>query len=179
MKKEGYIKPIIVLAVICLVAGGLLGYVNHITDPIITEAAEIRAHEARKEALPEADTFTVVFDDTLPDEIPDGIDEVYKANNGAGYVFTVTGPGYGGKITAIAGIASDGTISGAQVLDHSETVGLGARITGEAFLSQFIGQDETMTDVDAISGSTISSRSFMNLMTKAFEAFEILNGGEG
>lgn len=175
MKKEGYIKPIIVLAVICLVAGGLLGYVNHITDPIITEAAEIRAHEARKDALPDADTFTVVFDDTLPA----GIDEVYKANNDAGYVFTVSGPGYGGKITAIAGIASDGTITGAQVLDHSETVGLGARITGEAFLSQFIGQDKEMSDVDAISGSTISSKSFMNLMTKAFEAFEILNGGEG
>ena len=177
MKKDGYIKPIIVLAVICLIAGGLLGYVNHITDPIITKAAEIRAHEARKYVLPEADTFNVVYDDN--NILPDAIDEVYKANNGAGYVFTVTGPGYGGQITAIAGIASDGTISGAQVLDHSETVGLGARITGEAFLSQFKGQDETMSDVDAISGSTISSRSFMNLMTKAFEAFEILNGGEG
>ena len=177
MKKEGYIKPIVVLAVICLIAGGLLGYVNSITEPIITEAAEIRAHEARKEALPEADTFTVVYDDDHT--MPDGVDEVYKANNGAGYVFTVTGPGYGGQITAIAGIASDGTLSGAQVLDHSETVGLGARITGEAFLSQFIGQDKEMADVDAISGSTISSVSFKNLMTKAFEAFEILNGGEG
>ncbi len=177
MKKEGYIKPIVVLAVICLIAGGLLGYVNSITEPIITEAAEIRAHEARKEALPEADTFTVVYDDDL--NLPDGVSEVYKANNGAGYVFTVTGPGYGGQITAIAGIASDGTLSGAQVLDHSETVGLGARITGEEFLSQFEGQDKEMADVDAISGSTISSVSFKSLMTKAFEAFEILNGGEG
>ena len=138
MKKEGYIKPIIVLAVICLVAGGLLGYVNHITDPIITEAAEVRAHEARVDVLPEADTFTVVYDDD--DTLPEGVDEVYKANNGAGYVFTVSGPGYGGKITAIAGITSEGTLSGAQVLDHSETVGLGARITGEAFLSQFKGR---------------------------------------
>ena len=58
MKKEGYIKPIIVLAVICLVAGGLLGYVNHITDPIITEAAEIRAHEAEIESRPEDPEFT-------------------------------------------------------------------------------------------------------------------------
>lgn len=173
MKKEGFVKPVIVLAIICLVVAGLLGYVNSITAPMIAEAAAKEAEEARKEVLPEADGFTVVDDlESLPSEVYDA----YTADNGTGYVFFVSGAGYGGEIKMIVGISSDGTITGSKVLEHAETAGLGARITGEEFRSQFVGKDSSLEGVDTISGSTVSSKAFIKLVNSAFEAQSILSG---
>ena len=42
------IKPIVVLTCICLVVTALLAYVNTVTSPIITEAEQKAAEEAKK-----------------------------------------------------------------------------------------------------------------------------------
>ena len=173
MKKEGFIKPVIVLTIICLVVSALLGYMNSITEPIITAAAAKEAEESRMEVLPEADSFTEVDDLS---ELPSEVYEAYTADNGAGSVFFVKTPGYGGEIKAIVGISSDGKLTGSKVLEHSETAGLGARITGEEFRNQFVGKDENLEGVDTISGSTISSKAYIKMVQAAFEAQKILSG---
>ncbi len=174
MSKEGFVKPIIVLTIICFVVAALLGYMNSITAPIITEAAERAEEEARREVLPSADSFTEVDLETV--ELPKEVDSAFTADNGAGSVFIVEGPGYGGQIKIIVGISSDKTVAGSKVLEHSETAGLGARITGDTFRDQFIGQDESLSGVDTISGSTISSTEYIKLVQAAFEAQSIITG---
>jgi electron transport complex protein RnfG len=170
MKKEGYVVPVIVLTVICLVFGFLLSYVNSITSPII-EAAEAEAAElAKKEVLPDGDSFVEITDIELPEEI----DQAFVAENGAGHVYFATGNGYGGPMQIIVGIDSDGIITGTKVLSHSETAGLGARVAEEEWNSQFPGQDSSLSGVSIISGSTISSNCFIELVQAAFEANDIL-----
>ncbi len=44
-----------------------------------------------------------------------------------GYVFKCEVSGFGGALQVMVGINIDGTISGAKVTNHSETVGLGAQ----------------------------------------------------
>ena len=55
-----FVKPIVVLGVICLVASALLAGTNGLTAPIIQANTERTANANRTELLPEADTFTKV-----------------------------------------------------------------------------------------------------------------------
>lgn len=170
MKKNGFVAPIVVLTVICFVVSALLGYINSITEPIITEANIKTAEESKKEVLPDADSFTTYEGDDLPD----GVVSADTADNGAGAVFICDGAGYGGTMEIIVGIDSEGTISGVKVLSHSETAGLGARVANESFTSQFVGENSELADVELISGSTISSKCFVNLVNLAYEANDIV-----
>ncbi len=170
MKKNGFVAPIVVLTVICFVVSALLGYINSITEPIITEANIKAAEEAKKEVLSDADSFTTYEGDDLPE----GVVSADVADNGAGAVFICDGAGYGGTMEIIVGIDSEGTVSGVKVLSHSETAGLGARVANESFTSQFIGEDSELADVELISGSTISSKCFVSLVNLAYEANDIV-----
>ena len=163
------------LVVICFVVGFGLAYVNSITAPIIAKAAAETEEEAKKAVLPDGDGFTEV-DDTS--DLPEEVESAFTSDNDAGMVFKLVGAGYGGDVEIMVGISNDGTIAGTQVLDHSETVGLGARIAEEDFRSQFVGEDSSLADVSVISGSTISSKCFIDLVNAAFEAYATL-GGEG
>lgn len=170
MKKNGFVMPVVVLSVICLVFGFLLSYVNSITSPIIAAADAEKADQAKQEVLPDGDSFTEVTDV----EMPEGVVGAYTADNGAGNVFIVEGSGYGGTMQIIVGIGSDGLVTGTQVLSHSETAGLGARVADEAWNSQFPGQDSSLSGVQIISGSSVSSNCFINLVKLAFEANDLI-----
>ncbi len=165
------IKPIIVLTCICLVVTALLAYINLITAPVIKAADEKAAAEARAEVLSEADSFTQMDTKGLPDEII----EVYKADNGSGYVFMMTSKGYGGDILLICGIKSDGSIEKTKTLSHSETSGIGSRVVenDSDYRKQYVGKTaENVDEVDAVSGATISSKAYKAAVDAAFKAFE-------
>ncbi len=108
--------PIIVLVLICAIMSGLLAFTNGITAPIIEEAERKAAEEARLEVLPNADSFLRV---EIAD-LPGSVTEVYQAENGAGYTFSIVAQGYGGKNTLkmAVGIDMDGKITGTKVLDR-------------------------------------------------------------
>ncbi len=167
-----FIAPIGVLLLICIIASALLAYTNSITAPIIEAAEEEAAEQARIEVLLEADGFELVEVDGLPETIT----EVYRATNGVGYVFMITSDGYGGKdtLSMICGIDADGNITDTQVLSHSETVGLGSKITGDDFRSQFVGKDANLDGVDTISGATFSSNYYINAIKDAFTAYNLV-----
>ena len=174
MKKSGtaneIVKPIVVLTVICLVVTALLAYVNLVTAPIISESEKEAAAQARMEVLSEADSFDVV-----DAELPDGVTEAYKASNGAGYVFMLTTKGYGGDMKLICGIKSDGAIEQCKTLSHNETSGLGSKTAEDPYRTQYNGKTaDTYTEVDAITGATISSNAYQRAIKSAFEAYEIV-----
>lgn len=171
--KADFVQPILILTLICLAASALLAWVNGITETIIKEAEDAIAAEARTEVLPDADDFTLV-DAALPEG--SFVTEVYKANNGAGFVFMITCNGYGGKNTMnlICGIGGDGKIVATKTLSHEETAGLGSKTTEDGFRSQFVGEDASLSGVDTISGATFSSNYYIEGITSAFEAYELV-----
>ena len=168
--------PIIVLVLICVVMSGLLALTNSATAPIIAEAERKANEEARLEVLPQADSFLQVEQAGLPEAVR----EVYQAQNGAGYTFSITTQGYGGKNTLkmAVGIDTDGKITGVKVLSHKETAGLGSKITAdEKFYGQFPGLDAAgAAAADTISGATFSSNYYKAAIADAFTAFEQVKG---
>lgn len=173
--KKDFVMPILVLTMICLVMSSILAYTNKITAPIIEETARRIAEEARLEVLPEADSFEKLSIENLPESIT----EVYKAKNGAGYVFMIVTNGYGGKNTMklICGIDENGLITMTKTLSHSETSGLGSKTTEPDFRNQFTGKDAGLEGVAAISGASVSSNYYINAIKDAFAAFEIVKEG--
>ena len=183
-----FVAPIVVLVLICAIMSGLLALTNNVTAPIIEEAERKANAEARLEVMPLADS--VGFDEvntegypsvaaTEAGGIPESITGIYKAE-GVGYVFSLTTQGYGGKGTLkmTVGIDLDGRITGVKVLSHSETAGLGSKITTDAnFYGQFPGLDAAgAAAADTISGATFSSGFYKAAIADAFTAYEQVAG---
>lgn len=169
-----FVKPILVLAVICLVMSGTLALINHLTRPIIENTEAQIAEAARMEVLPQAEGFELM-DIDIPEE--SSVTEVYEATDGTGYVFMITEDGYGGKDTLniICGIDSDGNIVDTKTLSHSETAGLGSKITEGEFKDQFMGLGSSeIESIDRISGATISSNHYLVGIRAAFDVYETL-----
>lgn len=164
--KNDIIKPIIVLTVICIVASAALAATFSVADPIIRENERKAADAARTEVLAAADSFEKI-EVTIED-----VTEAYKAANGAGYVFTVKTKGYGGDFYVMTGIAADGTISGVKLMTNSETKGLGSRVGLPAYTDQYLGKEASLPEIQAVSGSTVSSNAFMYCVETSFAAFE-------
>ena len=85
-------------------------------------------------------------------------------------VETVTA-GYAGDIRMMVGVSNEGTVTGLVVLDMEETYGLGANaLTDHKFLSQMLntsGEAEVGTNVDAISGATVTSKAVVRSVNSA------------
>ena len=165
-----FIQPIVVLMAICLVISTALAFTNDVTAPVIEKAAAEKAEAARKEVLPDADSFELMQLSGLPETVT----EVYHAANGRGYVFMLTAKGYGGDMNLICGMDADGNITACKTLSHSETSGLGSKTADEGYRGQYAGVNSgTLDSVQAISGATISSNAYKNAVGDAFAAYEI------
>lgn len=165
-------KPIVVLCVICIVITGALAFTNSVTEPIIIEATRVAQENARKELLPEADSFTKM------DITAEHVSDVYQADNGVGTVITCDGKGYGGTITVMVAFNPDDTIKQIKITEQSETAGLGSKIQSEAsFQDSFAGlpaEDFEVTDIAAISGATISSKAVTAAVNAAIDAYNMI-----
>ena len=168
--KDDFVKPIVVLALICLVVSGALAFTNSVTEPVIAEAAAIRTETAMFEIIPQATGFELVSAEGLPETVK----EVHRSINDVGYIFIVSTDGFGGEIKMICGVAPDGALLRCTTLEHSETKGLGAKITERQFEDQFMGVDHRLHGVDAISGATISSSAYIAAVQDALQAFNEL-----
>lgn len=165
------IKPVLVLVCICLVVTALLAYINSVTSPIIAKAEQEKTEQAMSEVLADADGFEKLEIENLPDRVT----EVYTATNGAGYVFMLTTKGYGGDMKLICGMKSDGTIEQCKTLSHAETSGLGSKTAEDPYRNQYCGKNaDTLSEVDAITGATISSTAYKNAIEDAFKAYDMV-----
>ncbi|HQH19902.1 MAG TPA: FMN-binding protein, partial [Bacteroidales bacterium] len=103
-----------------------------------------------------------------------------KNNISVGYAIKTFADGYSGPIWILTGILPDGKINGVHLLQHTETIGYGDKLTSPEFLNQFKGKvigkcmmevKKDGGEIDAISGSTVSSRAFCEAIIKAAELF--------
>lgn len=179
-KQPSIFAPIAALGLTCLIVTALLAVTNFFTAPIIAEQSGDKANAARLLVLPEGEDFALI---DLPEGAAEsGVTEIARAGNGAGYTVTVVTPGYHGDITAMFGIGPDGKISGVEVLEHTETQGLGERIVTPEFRQQFAGKSgvlnlvkggaNTEQDIEALAGATVSSTAMTNAANAALAAYE-------
>ena len=138
-EKQGIIKAVVVLVVICIVISGALAVVNSFTAPVSAANAEARETSARQELIPEAASFEQVTEN-LPENVLGAY--VGKTADGsvAGYVITSSGKGFGGTIQVMTAISPEGTILRCKTLDVSgETKTLGGQTANESYTSQYAG----------------------------------------
>jgi len=171
--------PILVLTILCLLVSGALAFGNRLTQPIIEEAAARRVEIARREIIPQADGFELLDIEHFRHDgiLSKSITEVHRTTNGSGYIVMVTSSGYGGDIKLICGISPEGKIIRTAVMAQNETKGLGTPVFDEAHAGKFRDKDKnSIEDVAAISGATITSNAFKRGIRDSLLAFEIIKG---
>lgn len=164
-------KPIIVLTLICVISSALLGATYTITKDTIDAATKAATDAAMAAVLPGAGSFEEITVDGV-----EGVLLAAKETGGLGYAFQVQDKGFGGAYVVMVCIGDDGKITGTQLLDNSETPGLGSK-TGEAsFTGQFIGKDSALEGVETVTGATISSNAFIRCIGTAYQAYGAVTG---
>ncbi len=176
MDPKYIIRLTVTLLVTCVVVAGLLGLVNKVTEPNIAAINQAKTEQAMKAVVadPENSTFSEALG--LTEEMTAAatnaggtLTEAYEVQLGGesvGYAFKVVAGGSQGNIEMMVGVDAVGAVTGVSVVDHSETAGIGTRVTDNenGVLDQFKGKsaaDGTLavgTNVDAITGATVSSR---------------------
>ena len=162
------------LLIISAVTALLLAGVNALTAPRIAENNELEKKNAIAAIFPSSD------DCQLTDISADGVELVYlvlKDGDLLGYAASVSTMGFGGEIELMVGVTAEGTVKGIKVVSHSETPGLGSRVDDEGYLSQYAGLGGNLSigsDVDAITGSTISSKAVLRGVNAALSAYSAI-----
>lgn len=168
--RDGLIGPTVILFIICTVITFALAAVYNVTEPVIAEGEVAAANAVRMEVLPEAQGFT-----EITAQLPEGVTEAYRADNGAGYVFTSQAKGFGGAVVYMIGMDEDGAVVGINLFSHEETPGLGTKIGEPEYLQRYYGDVDPDT-VDAVTGATRTTNSLKNSLRQAAEAYEIVKG---
>ncbi len=159
------LKITFILFVVCGLAAGSLSFVNAATKDRIAAFAKEEKIAALKKIFPAAESFT----ERPPAEAGAEATDWDAVAGGAvvGSLHLLKPMGYSGAITLVFGEDASGALTGVQVLSHTETPGLGAKITTDAWAGQFKGRTRDQTvlrkdtpsgTIDAISAATISSR---------------------
>ena len=104
--------------------------------------------------------------------------------------FTGTAKGYGGDVSVMTAVNTDGTVSGTAILDVSnETPGLGQNAAKEGFYSQFKGlkkgisllkngADGEKNEINAVTGATITSAAVTRAVNAALDDFDKVREAE-
>ena len=183
--KSTLINMVSVLAGICLVASACVGAVYTITAEPIAQAKAQATIDALNNVLPqfEQNTTTELTVGGLPVV-------VYTATSGdeiVGYaVETMTKEGFGGVVRMMVGFLPSGEVNNVNVLEQAETPGLGTKMCDEdnplitSFRSKNPGEMKMAVakdggDVQALTAATISSRAYVDAMSRAYEAYKMAN----
>jgi len=165
-----------ILALICIVAAGLLSLVNSVTKQKILVQALAEENNSLKEVMPQAANFEAV---KIGDEI-----SYYKVmdkdNKFIGVAFKASGKGYSSTIETMVGMLKTGEITAIKILSQNETPGLGAKVSENEFSSQFSGKNvQDLTGVEAITGATISSKAVISsINSKADKVLKLIKNGQ-
>jgi electron transport complex protein RnfG len=176
-----FTKMISVLFTACGLAAGSLAVVNAVTKEPIASLEKRQRDAALREVFPDAEEFKNVA--------PDRVWEALRNGQKAGHVFLTRVQGYSGPITLMFGTDSSGAVTGLRVLSHTETPGLGAKITTARFRDQFRNKrpeqlilkkyDPARGQIDAVTGATISSRAVTKALRTTLESFNREKAGGG
>ncbi len=182
------LNMVLVLTSVAVIMGGILAYVNHLTEGPITEQKAKALADGIKSVMG-VDEITVAKTDTVSQnvggkELTYVIYQTQDANKqDLGAAVESTTGGFGGDLKVLVGFDPEGKILGYTLLEHAETPGLGAKADkwfqkGEK--GDIIGKSpaEPLSvskdggQVDAITASTITSRAFLLAVNNAYNAYK-------
>ena len=152
-----YIYPVVILTVIALVTTLLLAITNNVT----TGSGSFSSSDGKA-----------------------NVTEYWTADNGSGAVATVVTSSFGGDLTMMVGISSDGSISGVSVTSSSDTPGVGSKDADPDYLAQYKGLTSLKSenvkggDVQYISGASVSGQAIHDGVYAALQAFASMGGGQ-
>lgn len=180
---------VLVLVGVALITGGILAYVNHITEAPIKLQAEKTLADGIK-AVMGGVQLSVAENDTIKQTIKgkEAVFVIHKTvdsnKQDLGVAVESTTGGFGGDLKVLVGFDKDGNILGYTILQHAETPGLGAKADkwfqkdGKGSIIGKNPNKDNLTvkkdggDVDAITASTITSRAFLLAVTQAYNAYK-------
>lgn len=180
---------VLVLVGVALITGGILAYVNHITEAPIKLQAEKTLADGIK-AVMGGVQLSVAENDTIKQTIKgkEAVFVIHKTvdsnKQDLGVAVESTTGGFGGDLKVLVGFDKDGSILGYTILQHAETPGLGAKADkwfqkdGKGSIIGKNPNKDNLTvkkdggDVDAITASTITSRAFLLAVTQAYNAYK-------
>lgn len=181
MKKDGNLRLVVSLGTICIIAGLLLAVMNSLTAGPIAEGAQRARVVAVAEVLPKFDNnplecltvvrvgedSAVVFPGKMGDRLTGIAVEITAVNS------------FSGQIRLMIGFDVEGRVADYNVLEQSETPGLGAKV-GEWFreggsrgiMGRMPAEEPLQVikdggEIDGITAATITSRSFLNAVNRA------------
>lgn len=191
MKKleSSLLNMVLVLTGVAVIMGGVLAYVNHLTEGPISEQKAKALSDGIKTVMC-VDDLDVAAPVEVKQNDAKGKELTYiiypakdKQGNDLGAAVESTTGGFGGDLKILVGFDPEGKILGYTLLEHAETPGLGAKADkwfqkGEK--GDIIGKtpSEPLTvskdggQVDAITASTITSRAFLLAVNNAYTAYK-------
>jgi len=180
MKKM--IKLGFVLAAYATAACVGLAFVYTGTQAVIAERQKTDLEAALKDLFPSGDGFEEITGSLKSGDSAVSFKSEYavKASGAViGVAVRAVGASYGGPLTVLTGVGTDGKISGVKVLENKDTPGLGANASSPAyfvdrsskttFTGQFKGKAiadpfQVKGDVVAITASTITSKAVAGIV---------------
>ena len=191
MKKleSSLMNMVLVLTLVAVIMGGILAFVNHLTEGPIAEQKEKALADGIKAVmacndLKVAKTDEVKQNDAKGKEMTFTIYQIQDAQGkDLGAAVESTTMGFGGDLKVLVGFDPEGKILGYTLLEHAETPGLGAKADKWFQKDQkgdIIGKDPKAPltvskdggQVDAITASTITSRAFLLAINNAYNAYK-------
>lgn len=187
--KSSLKNMVVVLFSITLIASLCVGLVNKITFEPIEKAKAENIQTALKNVLPEFDASE--SNSMTVDELPVTVHTAKAGDQVVGYaVETMTTKGFSGVFRLMVGFRASGEVYNINVLEHSETPGLGSKMgdEGNSLLTSFkdknpanMKQPLAVTkdggDVQALTAATISSRAYVDAVVRAYNAVQQIKGG--
>lgn len=187
------IKLGLILSLFAAASCTVLALVNSVTSVKIAENKTRKANEAMKVVMADADNFEPVEDFAPSSNSSIKIQSVYSAKKSGttiGAVAQINGPTYD-RGTIMVGMSKDGTITGVQFLELSDSPGFGLKANdptfflpnGKTFYGQFEGKNAKAgfkpgETFDAISGATITSVGAAALIEEGTKSMlQYLEGG--
>ena len=175
-----------ILTTVAVLCGGILAYVNDLTDAPRKEAAQNALNAGIEQVM--GGKCKVEKPDTIKRTV-DGKKLTYIAyKTDKGTAIQSTDPnGFGGNLTVLVGFNNAGDILGYTILETAETPGLGAKADkwfqsvengGNSEKSSIIGKNQLRVtkdndggEIDAITASTITSRAFLRAVQEAYNTY--------
>ena len=191
MKKleSSLLNMVLVLTGVAVIMGGVLAYVNHLTEGPIAQQKEKALADGIKTVMACNDLVVAKTDEVKQNDAK-GKEQTYTIyqiqdaqGKDLGAAVESTTMGFGGDLKVLVGFDTEGTILGYTLLEHAETPGLGAKADQwfqDNMKGDIVGENpaETLTvskdggKVDAITASTITSRAFLLAINNAYKAYK-------
>ncbi len=200
-KRKEQVMSVIYMIIIASAFTGMVSGVNVLMRSGIEKNRKARTAQGILEA------FNLVSADTSPEKMAklfekriseeksaESVNYTYTESDGTlrGYAFPLEGEGYWGPIYGFIAVGTAGKeIIGVSITRHTETPGLGGRITEKWFTDQFKGKNldpktnggtplrlvqsgkkKNPQDVDAISGASGTSNAFEVILQNAYQTIQ-------